>query len=714
MAEISRNERVFGPLKVGLRRDLHFTRQETRGGPRYIVHDPVTFQNHAFSAADYQVLTAVVRSRTLTDTFALLVDRGALNDDEDDRQGFYRFVLWLHGTGLLHLPIANGDLLYDRHVRKKNAKRTHWYQALMNHKIPVGNPDGLLRRTLPWFGWLFTLPGFLIWLALISFVAWKCIGRFDQLFAETSTILSLTNLPLLWGSLIVLKAIHEFGHAYACRKFGAQVPEMGIVLIMMTPCAYVDASASWRLMRRRQRAAVSLGGMYVESIVAAFAALVWAGTAPGFVHDVAFNIVALASVVTVLFNINPLMKYDGYYLFSDIVGVFNLQQRASKFLNAWVAHFVLRTPKPSERYATSEKWLYALYGPATFVYRIFLAIAITTMVMMQWPSAGLFLAAIFLFALVLQPIWRTLNKLWTTDATGPRTRARLVAIGMATLLPMTLSVLPVSWHVTAPGILDPLLRESVRAPTAGFVRALNVENGAPVSSGETLCVLHNPELEVRRQRMLGELDAERVSLDAIELEDPTQAAMHRARIAYLEKGAEEIKNRLDAMTVKTSIAGTVSSPTKLEFAGRFLQQGDELFQIQSGHKYLRIVLTEEDVSRTRLKIGDTAEVRFVCNPSHPVEAVVHEIRKAASRAEIPIALTMLGGGDVYAKPMGESTTMAIANQPYLHVLLQIDSVPMASRGDGLTARVRLPARVELFGGWVQRRVLTFLNSWRMT
>ena len=206
MTEISRNERVLGPLRVGLRRDIHFTRQDTRSGPRYIAHDPVTFQNHAFGVADYQVLTAIVRQRSLTDTFDLLVQRGQLDDNEHDREGFYRFVLWLHSTGLLHLPIANGDLLYERHVRRQAGKRPPWYQVFMSYRIPLGNPDGFLRRALPFVGWLFSLKGLLLWAGLIALVTWKCVGRFDELFAHSATMLSIANLPLLWGGTAVLLA----------------------------------------------------------------------------------------------------------------------------------------------------------------------------------------------------------------------------------------------------------------------------------------------------------------------------------------------------------------------------------------------------------------------------------------------------------------------------------------------------------------------------
>jgi putative peptide zinc metalloprotease protein len=712
MAEIGRNERVLGPLKVGLRSDLHVTRQDTRGGPRYLVHDPISFQNHSFSAQDYHILTAIVRQRTLADTFLELVARGLLEDKDEDRQGFYKFVLWLHGTGLLHLPIGNGDLLYERQRKKQAMRRTRWTRFLMSFRIPLGNPDAFLSRSLRWSGWIFATPGLLVWLALMATVMWKCFGQFDQLFVESTRMLALRNLPILWCALIGLKAIHEFGHAYACRRFGAPVPEMGVVMVMMTPCAYVDASASWKLVRG-QRIVVALAGMYVESFVAGIAALVWAGTLPGFAHDVAFNVVVLASIVTVLFNLNPLMKYDGYYVFSDLLGVFNLQQRATSFLGAWASHLALGTARPQDNFTRGERCLYMSYGPATVVYRVMLAFAITGLVMMQWPGAGMFLGALFVWMLMIQPILRLVNHLWNgQEQPALRTRGRVVALGLVVLVPFVAGFLPVSWSVTAPGILDPRTRESVRAPTNGFVTTLAAGNGAQVKPGDLLCVLRNPELEMRRVQLEGEHEAEAISLDTVELEDTTQAAMHRARLAHLRSGVEEIEKRQKAMSICAHVEGTITSSYDLDLEGRFLQQGEELFQLQSEHRYLRMVLTDEAVSRARLEIGTEARVRFTCEPEATMRAWVREIRASASRAEIPLALTMLGGGDVYVRPTEGHGTQA--DQPYLHVVLEVESVPMHARGAGLTARVLLPARVEVLGTWLQRRVLSFWNAWRMS
>lgn len=713
MTDTSRTERVLGPLRVGLRSDLHFTRQQTRGGVRYVVHDPVSFQNHAFRGADYRVLTAIVRHRTLGECYAQLVRDDVLDDDDDDRQGFYKFVLWLHGIGLLHLPISGGDQTYQRMLEKQARGSGPWYRMLMSHRIPVGNPDAFLDRTLRYTGWLFGWPGLLLWLSLLGLVGWKCLGRFDEMFAETGNLLALANLPVLWLALIGLKVLHEFGHAYAAKRFGASVPEMGVQMIMMTPCAYVDAGASWKLPGARQRAVVALGGMYFETFVAAIAALVWAGTTEGFVHDLAFNVIALASVVTILFNVNPLMKYDGYFLFSDLVGVFNLQQRAQSFLNGWANRVALGKARAPDGYAASERLLYGIYGPAAFVYRVTLAFLLTGLMMTQWPAAGMFLGVVFAWALIAKPVLALTIHLWNGKATADyRTRARLVALATLTLLPLLGGMVPISWSIVAPGVLDPQQRQSVRAPTGGFVQQLEVHNGDVVEAGDQLAVLHNPELEMRRQRLVGELDAEREGLDAIELDDPTQAAIHQARISYLTASVKELEARQYSLSLSADADGTIASPLHDRLPGRFVQQGEELFQVHSGHRYLRMVLTEEDVSRARLEVDSEAEVRWSCDPTRSVRAVVREIRASASRFEVPPALTMLGGGDLYVtRTSGE---LLAADRPYLHVMLEVDSVPLDARGSGLTARVLLPARVQLLGGWLQNRLLSFWNAWRMS
>ena len=460
MTESVRYEHSLGPLRVGLRKDLHITRQRTRGGPRYVIHDPSAFQNHAFSFHDYQIMCAIVPHRSLEQVFAGLVEDQSIQEDEEQR--FYEFVLWLNETGLLQLPVGQSDTLFERYKRKQKGRRSAFMRALVSLKIPLWNPDLFLQRTLRYIRWLFDKPGLILWCGLMLLVAWKCTGRLGEMFGQTSNLLSLGNLPFLWVALVGLKVLHEFGHAYACRRFGGAVPEMGVVFIILTPCAYVDATASWKF-DQRARVAVAMAGMYVETLIAGIFALIWAGTQPGFLHEVALNVVILASATTLFLNINPLMKFDGYYIFSDLMSVFNLQERAFKSLKGWVGSVLLGQPRQERDYSRGEKWLYAMYGPAAVVYRAMLAFMIIGLVMTQWPGAGLVLGAAFVFVLIVQPVFRAFVFLWSSaDTEKVRTRARLVAASCVVmalvliggLLSSTLFVLtitPAAYHVVERG-----------------------------------------------------------------------------------------------------------------------------------------------------------------------------------------------------------------------------------------------------------------------
>ncbi len=703
----------LGPVQIGLRKDIEISRQRDGGEVCYIAHDPVTFQNHSFNALEYRVMTAIVADRNLKECFQSLVSSGVLSEQHEGT--FFDFVLQLHSMHMIQLPIVQADKLFERYTRKKEAQRRGWYRVFLYHKIPLLNPDRFLQRTMNSIGWMFSKGGVALWVMLMGLVFWKCWDRLPQLFAQTGDMLMLSNLPILWLTLIGLKVIHEFGHAYICRRLGGQVPEMGVVFIFLTPCAYVDASSSWRLDNRWKRIAVAAGGMYIECFVAGIFALIWAGTQAGLMQDIALNVVVLASLVTVLFNINPLIKFDGYFILSDLLGLVNLQEEATHKLKATFKRFALGLPHPQATKAKNrrERWSHALYAPSSFIYRVSLAITVSSLVLFQWPAAGPFVGIIFAWALMFDPIRKGLRYLWCGEETEPvRTRARLVAMGLAGVLPIALAFMPISNSIVVPGVLDPQVQVSVRAAVNGFVTSQPARPGTTVTTGDLLCELENPDFDERRLHTHGEAEAVKIRLDVTEIDEQAQAATHRARLDFLNSTIKEQNRKLAAMTVTAPTSGIVVAGESEDWIGRWIHPGDELFQVHGDNRHVRIVLTDEQVMRSRLEIGSTAQVRWSCQPNTTVQATVREVRRSSSRHDVPIEVTMLAGGEVYAEPIQGNNTRA--DQPYLHVFLEIDSAPMEMGGSGLTSRVRLDARVETLAGWMRRTVLNFVNAWKMS
>jgi putative peptide zinc metalloprotease protein len=686
-----------------------FTRQTLRGAGRYVVHDPVTFQNHVFDLTEYRILTSIVPGKTLAEVFARLVEKAVLTEAE--RQDFHDFVITLHGMGLLRIQAADAEMLYARHARKRAARRDGLLRHLVYLRIPLLDPDRLLDRTVGVFGRVFSRTGFALWTLLMLVAVWKCSGRFGEMFAESSNLLSLANIPVLFVALVILKVIHEFGHAYACKRFGCEVPEMGLAMIFAMPCAYVDASASWKLESRWQRIAIGMAGMYVEAAVAAVFALIWAVTPPGLLHDVAVDVILLASVVTLLFNINPLMRFDGYYVFSDLVGMPNLWERSRQFMRRrakrWLLGIGVGAPPEVGR---RERHLYRMYGVAAFAYKVFLGFAIVAMVLMSWPLVGTLLGCAFGYVFLIRPLLQLARYLLTHPETEPvRGRARLLAYGGIVALPAALAFLPLSRSVVAPAVLESEHMTVLRAATPGFVTAIEGVEGTSVAAGAALVQLANEDLDRDLAVVVAERRAAQVRLDGAELTDPAEVPRHRARVDLLTERWQRLQRRADGLRVTTPESGTVVGRAVL--TGSFVPAGAPLVEVHGGRGLLRMVLDDTEVERTGLRVGDTVELRWRICPARSVRATVRRVLPAASRSAVPDALTVLGGGPIYGALVAADGLRA--DRAYLHVVLVPDWVP-ADRTAGLTASVRVTARVETLGGWLYRHLARFYDGWRMS
>lgn len=698
----------LGGVQVGLRPDLEITRQRLAGKPQYVIHDPVAFHNHAFEADEYRVLCAITDQRALGDTFRSLVADDILGEDDEER--FFKFVLSLHQKSLLALPLADGSRRYDRWQKGQDARSKGKLAKLLYWKTPIWRPDPFLERTVRRVRWLFTTPALWVWGVTLAVTIWQLSGRFDELWGGMSSLLGMSNLPLLWLTLVGLKAVHELGHAYCCKALGGEVPEIGVALIVGTPCAYVDASASWKFERPSRRVSVALAGMYVESIVACMAAWVWLLSPEGLARDAAQNVIVLASVVTVLFNINPLVRFDGYYVLSDLTGVPNLRQRASWQLNRWAKRVFLGLKDPHGRLTTVwHKQLYAAYGIGSFFYKVVLAFSITGMVMLQWPAVGTVLGVCFGFLLVVQPVLKLMMWLLRSEDLAPlRLRAQLVALGLLVVPVAALPSLPVTMQVVAPAVLEPVANHELRAPADGFVDALLEPPGSPVAAESAVLQLRDPELELLIAERRTERAAVAAALHAAAGVDPGEAARERTRLEWLDAELRDLDLRKARLLVRAEGQGQVSLPDG-DPTGSFVRAGDVVAAIHGGESRLRVILPESELLRAQLQVGAEAEVRWSTAPSRTVEAHVVGIHPVLSRTDIPESLTVLGGGPIYG---AASEGGMVADQPQVTLFLKTVEAPPVD-ASGITARVRFPGRIEFLGGWLRRTLYGFYQRWRL-
>lgn len=693
----------LGRVCVGVRRDLEISRHVFRGQPCYIVRDPVTFQSHRLEPDDYHVMMSIDPARPLGEIFGELVEHGYYESDQHET--FYAFVLSLHRFGFLRLPISDEKSLYKRHQARVAARARQRIVGFLFLQVPLVNPNAFLERTLPYVRWLYSRAFFAVWLAIVAAAGYVAALNRAALAAPLNGLLATENLPVLWTTLIVLKVLHEFGHAYACKHFGGHVPEMGAYIIMFTPCAYVDATAAWGFPRRLHRLAVSLAGMYVELLIAAVAVFVWAATPPSLINSIAYNVIFLASSVTILFNANPLMRYDGYYILSDLLEVPNLRQRASSYLAAVCKHrlFGVEIPDPPDSWRLRTALI--AFGVGAVVYRLMIMLAIVAVIAHKLPFVGYGLGIAYVGFMLYGMVSRLAHYLWFSPETA-RCRGRAIALSIAVFagVPIAALALPIPSQVTAGGVVVAQHETTVRAESPGCVEAIAFRPGQRVAAGATLVTLANPGLDEQVAREDAELQAAEIRRAAYEATDAAAARVEAERAAASRAALERAIGRRDTLRIAATCAGRIVSGLRDEDVGRYLVAGEAVATIAAGGWEVRAVLPAEDVALAKPKVGDPAVFVARSAADDRVKGRVRLVQPLASRAVALKALTHVAGGEI---PVEERTGTAM--QPYVEVLIAFDGPPPDRIAHGQTGAVRLAAPAEPAAAKLYRMLMRFTN-----
>jgi putative peptide zinc metalloprotease protein len=693
----------LGQVRVGLREDLEVSRHIFRGDPSYIIRDPLTFHGQRLDLADYEILVSIDAARALSDIFDDLVRRGKLQDGDQER--FYQFIVSLHSLGFLHLPLSDDKLLYRRYQLKERARRREKLMGFLFLRIPLWNPDAFLDRTIhlvrPLFGRLF----FALWLLLTISAVWVVARNWDELFQPIHGVLAARNLPLMWVTLIVLKFFHELGHAYACKHHGGQVPEMGVYLIVFTPCAYMDASASWGFSRKRRRLSVCLAGMYVESVIAACAVYAWALTDSSLLHAVAYNVIFLASVVTVLFNINPLLRYDGYYIAGDLFEIPNLRQRAGRYVLDVLKRSILGIPRKTESGGRRLGAILFTYGVAAAVYRAVLIVAIAAILVSKVFVVGIALGTLFVGGIVFSTVRRLTAYLWYSEDTAPM-RRRAVAVSVLLLigLPGGLVFVPLPSNVQAAALISAERETVIRARTPGFLEEVHAECDQSVEAGEPVARLTNDSVLEQIAYTRANLRASEIHQDAYRVSEPARAQQEETYAAVYRRDLEEALSRQGDLTITAPHGGRMAQCVRDSDVGIFLPQGSPITAIIAGRWQARAILSEDQIARASLGTGDRVSVRLDAGPPRTLEGVVAKVAPAGSRMIEFQPLTHMGGGDIAVDPATHE-----AAQPYFVVTVDLPNGDAAHLRHLTTALIRFPAAPEPLVKSVGRRLIRFWN-----
>jgi putative peptide zinc metalloprotease protein len=575
--------------------------QRYRDARWYLLVDAGTGRHHRVNEAAYAFVGRCNGLATVRSIWQVVLEvhgDHALTQDEA-----IRLLAQLSEAELIQcdIPLEVAQLFRRRDERRR---RNRWRDLNpLAFRVVLGDPSRLLAK-LDWLApAVFSRTALLLWLVAVAMACLLAGAHWDELYAHaTNAATTPRYLLIAWIVYPAMKALHEIGHGLAVRRWGGEVHEMGISVLVLIPTLFVDASAATGFPRRTQRTLVSAIGIMVEMSVAALGLFVWLSVSPGWISDTAFVVLLAGTVSTLVFNGNPLLRFDGYYVLADALELPNLALRSRQYWTHVLQKHCLRVNSVgvADIGRGERKWL-LLYAPLSWAYRLTLSMAIVVWVggisMVLALALGLMLA----WTTLLKPLGAIVQETMRGARSGHERRRTAVVMGGATVaLVMLVGIVPMPSATIAQAVVWLPERAHVRPDTEGFIERLMARDGDAVEEGQLLAVMVDPRLTVALER----LNARRSALEAQRfqtlLRDPVRARDVLAEIASVEEELRSLRERTASLEVRSPTAGTLVMPQQPDFPGVYVKRGQLLgYVLNAEHCTLQAVVPQEDIELIR-------------------------------------------------------------------------------------------------------------------
>jgi putative peptide zinc metalloprotease protein len=648
-------------LKVKLRPGAQISRQYYRGERWYVVRDPAGNQFHRLSDPAYRFVGLLDGSRSVEEAWDLC--GGQIADDAPTQPEVIQILSHLYSANLIDADVTpDATVLLRRHKTQAQKKFKNRLMNVLFPRIPLWDPDRFLVRWMPLVKLMFSRFGAFIWLAVIlgacAMVASANQNSTHNLTEAAKHAVDVKgntlNLLLLWSMFVFIKLIHELGHAFGCRRFGGECHELGIMFLVFIPTPYVDASTAWGFSNKWQRIFVGAAGMIVELFFASICAFVWCNLKDpnnSILGQLMFNAMLVASVTTIIFNANPLLRYDGYYILSDWLEIPNLRQKSTEYTLGLLKRHVFRVKQqhPLPPYV-QRFWLF-MYAVTSSIYRVFVGIMIILLVAFQIPILGILMALGGVVTWVCMPVFKTFKYLAIEpELHRKRGRATAFTLAVVSAAVIVIGVIPWPQHIDALAIAEPAVRQMVRAEGSGRVVETPARDGQWMNVGDMIVRLKSDELEAQLRADEAQLAAAEAELqNAIATSQPRKGLMEMVTAAADNR--DKIRQRIEELTVRAKQPGWLIAPNIQELQGQTVPQGQEIAMvIQADRLELHTALQQADAELipkypnavvTVRMAGDVGQVVSAGTPRKPGDALP-ELRHPGLSVNL--------GGDVPTDP----------------------------------------------------------------
>jgi len=565
------------PLALRARGDLQIVPVAFAGRAAYVVKDPLTLELFHLTAAEHFFLNALQQSTSLSALRREFHRRFAPVRITDDALQHGLNQLYSQGL-LLSTASGQGQQLFERGQRSRRRQRLQGLLSLLSFRLGSVDATRLIDGVHARVRWLFGWPALGLLLTIVFYAAWILLSEGRTVLERLPSLQELAQ-PRYWflwlATIVLVKVIHELAHAVTCQHLGGRCHEIGILVLACLPCLYCDVSDVWRLPSKWHRIAVSAAGAIAEFGIAALALIAWWHTQPGLLHTWCLSVVIVCSVGTLLVNANPLLRYDGYYILSDLVEVPNLAGRAQGLLPAALRRWLLGERGEDDALLSARQRRGMLvYAIAARVYLLFVVLGIFV-VLLTWARP--YRAENLVYTLGVLTLtgmfFRPLNALWRL-ARNPSVRVRLRG-GRVSLLVITIVAAmglllfwPIEQTVIGPAVFVPAGGQTVYATAAGELQYA-VAPGTRVQQGDVVARLGNPETNLALARQTGEYEVRGLhyeqlgSMRAWSEEASQQLPTVRAALTAAESQLAELRSKADELTLRAPRTGTIIAPPEI-------------------------------------------------------------------------------------------------------------------------------------------------------
>ncbi len=700
-------------LKPKLHGQVEIHRHDYRGLIWYLLENTTTGRSHRFNPAAYQFIGMMDGEASVQEIFERICDK--LDEYAPGQEEIIDLMGKLYQADLLKSgATADTEELFERQSRQRTSKIKQRFANPVALRFALWDPEDFLNRHFGKINWIFSKWVGLAWLMLMIYTGLEAVQHWPQINHHFGiNALSPYNLLLMFILYPPLKFVHELGHAFSAKLEGGEVHEMGINFLLFMPVPYVNVSTATHFRSRYKRILVSAAGILVESFLAALGLLLFLAAQPGLVQSIGFNIFLIGGVSSLFFNGNPLLKYDGYYVLADALGIPNLFQRSSQYWQYLFQRYLFGLRDAiSPANAPGEAPWFVTYSLLSLTYRLGILWFILAVVTEKFFYLGLLLAIWLISLQILRPLYKALSFLVTSPALQKkRNRALVTSIGLVAMLIAVIGFMPIPSYTLNQGVVWQPDEVRLRAEHDGFVGALKVENNQSVSAGMPLLTLHDPFLKSEARIALARVRELKSRYRASRASSHIEAGIVKEELQVAESELHFVQEKARAMSVNAFKDGQVMLLEADDLPGRFLRKGDLLGYILDDEKpTVRMAVSQDHIGQLRQNVVDV-KIRFALDSGREFSAEIFRQAPEATNRLPSAALATTGGGKFIVKP-GNGDTLITQEKVFLVDLkpdFEGQDIPLGTR-----AYVRIDHGSEaLASQWYRRLRQVFLRQFNV-